>query len=88
MEALSRKEGDSLITYVSFHHPVTLTQQGDEFWSATERRHERISCVDKSNHMLFAWTNAKGQAQRVKVPLTNIAFVTEIDDDKPAKEKP
>lgn len=75
-----------MITYVQFQRPVTITSIGQEFWSATEARHKDIACEDKGNHLLFSTTIA-GKSRRVRVPLTNIAQVTE-EGDAPKKEKP
>jgi hypothetical protein len=75
-----------MITYVAFQRPVNLTQAGDEFWSASEMRQKHITCTDKNNHILFTYKTAKGVERRTKVPLTNIAYVSEEDDPKPEKK--
>lgn len=81
-----------MITFVSFQHPVNIIAQGADYWSATDDKHKGITCTDKGNHLAFEYTvNSKDGpvAKRTRVPLTNIAFVTEDADEskKPAKSK-
>jgi hypothetical protein len=73
------------ISFVQFVHPVTIGQQGRESWSAKQEAshssaHGKTTCVDKNNHLLFTY-EAGTVKQRIKVPLTNIAFVTEMDEE-------
>lgn len=80
-----------MITFVSFQRPVNITASGADYWSATDDRHKGITCTDKGNHLAFEYTvhSKDGPvAKRTRVPLTNIAFVTEdADEKKPAKAK-
>jgi hypothetical protein len=76
-----------MITYASFMRPVAFRGVGLDFWTADEsnRSCNGIRCHDKGTHLLFV-TTLSGKEARIKVPLTNIAYVIERDDEKEAKK--
>lgn len=77
-----------MITFVQFRSPVTIGQQGRESWSAKEAAaqsaaHGKTTVTDKNSYLLFTY-EAGVIKQRIRVPLGNIAFITEMDEE-PAK---
>lgn len=88
-----------MLIAVKFHNPITAEPfpGGTEDWSHkkhVESSRQPVTCEDKGTHMLLSWTGSSGGAFagrkcRIRVPLTNISSVFEVDDDKPEKtEKP
>lgn len=73
-----------MVTFVQFMRPVQLSQGGNDYWSTTERSLEGVTCEDKGNHMLFS-SSVMGKPRRIRVPLTNIAFVVEDGEKEPRK---
>jgi len=78
-----------MITFVQFQKPVNMGAQGSDDWALS--KHTNITCTDKGNHLLFEYevNTSKGKVQkRTRVPLTNIAFVTEdVEPSAPKKAK-
>lgn len=72
--------------HVSFMRPVALRGIGLDGWSRESRQCEGISCYDKGTHMLFCYETSK-KKHRVRVPLPNIAYVHESDDDEEKEAK-
>lgn len=81
-----------MITSVTFHVPVVFVSVGTEHWSLVDsqlngKSCSGVTCTDKSTHMLFT-VEVRGKRRRIRVPLTNIAQVTEEDEPKGGKEEP
>lgn len=77
-----------MITFVSFNKPVTIGTHGRETWSRSQDAlgsSGKITVQDKGSHLLFHY-EAGAVKQRIKVPLTNICQVTEIDDPEEGKK--
>lgn len=84
-----------VIQLVKFHTPVDAWEAGGtEDWSITKYGPESrnpVKVEEKGNSLHFTWnapgaSKHAGKTMRCRVPLTNIASVTEVDDE-PAKEK-
>jgi hypothetical protein len=82
-----------MMVSVSFQTPIIAEPWpgGTNAWEVTRDGGNGVECIDKGTHILIQWT-AKGTSKwagrkcRVKVPLTNISQVFEVDDE-PAKDK-
>lgn len=86
------------IQHIKFHTPITAewAPGGTEDWSVTthqgpDARHI-VDAIDKGNSIHLVWVSKSsgkhaGKTCRIRVPLTNIASVFEIDDETPTKEK-
>lgn len=76
-----------MIVSVVFQKPVVFVSVGTDYWSATNSAFNGVTCEDKGNHLRFV-TTVKNKRRIIKVPLTNIAQVTEEEDpDEPTPPK-
>lgn len=81
---------------VKFNTPITGEPWpgGTETWSAKEHGQTAkvpVTCEDKGTHMLLSWQGGgtgafAGKRCRIKVPLTNIAHVFEVDEGEEKKK--
>lgn len=84
-----------IIQHVKFHSSVTAEwcPGGTEDWSSTKHGVESrvpVAVEDKGNSLHFTWTSPgpgkhAGKLCRLRVPLTNIAAVFEVDEGKEKK---
>lgn len=83
-----------MIISVSFLRPITceIAPGGLDTWSAKDHGEKGIECIDKGTHMLITWAGKsptfKGKRCRIKVPLTNIAQLFEVEDEPKVEKKP
>lgn len=87
-----------MLVTVTFLKPIITEAwpEGREVWRAQvdagpESRFP-VQCEDKGTHMLLTWTGRadkfKGKRCKVKVPLTNIAQVFEVEDEAKKEKVP
>lgn len=86
-----------MILSVNFQHSITALEPwpgGIDWWSAEDdvTKSWNLTCTEKGNALIFEWTSRsqkhKGRRKRLRVPLTNIASVLELEDAPAPKEQP
>jgi hypothetical protein len=84
-----------MIVAVYFHRSITAFEHEpdvDEWIIGAERvKNYGVVCIEKGNAYIFEWISraekTKGQRKRVRVPLTNVSAVLEVDEiEKPKTE--
>lgn len=87
-----------MIVAVYFHRSIDAFEHNngnpvDEWILANARvRDYGVTCTEKGNAYLFEWISradrTKGKRKRVKVPLTNVSAVLEVEDVEPEPAPP
>lgn len=85
-----------MIIAVYFHNQVTAFEHRtpcDE-WIIGDQTVQNygVTCTDKGNALVFEWDSKlekiRGRRKRLRVPLTNVRCVLELDDPVPEKKLP